>query len=65
MLSCLLVLVCPLIGAVLASFFGRYFGMLGASFVTLVYMGLSVFFSIITIYKVGFLQTPVYFILGS
>lgn len=65
MLSCLLILICPLIGAILASFFGRYFGMLGASFITLIYMSFSLFFSIITIYKIGFLQIPVYFILGS
>ena len=65
MLSCFLILLCPFFGALLSSLFGKNFGILGASSITIIFMGFSLFFAVITFYKIGFLQTPIYFILGS
>ncbi len=65
MLSCLLIILFPVLGAILASLFGKNFGILGSSSITLVCMGISLFFSIITFYKINFLQIPIYITLGS
>jgi len=56
----LLIVFLPLIGAVLAGFFGKQIGSLGAIRITTLSVILSCFFSYIAFYEVGLLGSPCY-----
>lgn len=64
MLSSILTLLSPLLGALCAGFFGNFLGIFGSSFLAIVCLAISFLCALVTFYTVGFLQIPLYVLIG-
>lgn len=64
MLSSILTLISPLLGALFSGFFGNFLGIFGSSFLGIFCLATSFLCALITFYTVGFLQLPLYILIG-
>jgi NADH-ubiquinone oxidoreductase chain 5 len=64
MLSSILTLLSPLLGALFSGFFGNFLGIFGSSCLAIFCLASSFFFSLLTFYTVGFLNIPLYVLVG-
>jgi NADH-ubiquinone oxidoreductase chain 5 len=64
MLSSILTLLSPFLGALFAGFFGNFLGIFGSSFLAIFCLASSFLCALVTFYTVGFLQLPLYVLIG-
>lgn len=61
----LLILLLPLLGALFSGFAGRWFGHYGSSLISINCIFVSLFFSILVFFEIGFSNTVIYILIKS